>query len=151
MDLVTCGDVDLENAVIIPKSLFALILRRLDEYSSSPKYKSPAYATWGARDRIIGFLARRCSKDFLSFYVGKHPEVLDRVAEPGLMLSAVSEVDLAARLNKHGLLPEQQRLKFLETVKGYALRGEDLYALSDFDIRTIWVWLLWNDAPSGWI
>lgn len=85
----------------------------------------------------MDFLARRCSKEFLLFYVEKHPELLDRVAEPGLMLSAVSEVDLAARLHKYGLLPEPQRLKFLETVTGYALCGEDLYAVSDYDIRSI--------------
>ena len=59
------------------------------------------------------------------------------MAEPGLMLSAVSEVDLAARLHKLDLLSEPQRLKFLETVTGYALRGEDLYALSDYDIKSI--------------
>jgi hypothetical protein len=53
------------------------------------------------------------------------------------MLSAVSEVDLAARLHKFDLLPEPQRLKFVETVTGYALRGEDLYALSNYNIRSI--------------
>ena len=53
------------------------------------------------------------------------------------MLSAVSEVDLAARLHKYGLLSEPQRLTFLKTVTGYALNGEDLYALSDYDIKSI--------------
>jgi hypothetical protein len=134
---VTCGDVGLERAVVIPKSLFALILKQLDEYSSSPRYKSRLYATWGARSRVMDFLARRCSKEFLLFYVKKHPELPDRVADPGLMLSAVSEVGLAARLHKYGLLPEPQRLKFLETVTGYALRGEDFDALSDYDIKSI--------------
>jgi len=85
----------------------------------------------------MDFLARRYSKEFLAFYVEKHPELLDRVAEPGLQLSAVSEADLAPRLHEHGLLPEPQRLKFVETVSGYALRGEDLYALKDHDIRSV--------------
>jgi hypothetical protein len=134
---VTCGDVGLERAVVIPKSLFALILKQLDEYSLSPRYKSRLYATWGAKSRVMDFLASRCSKEFLLFYLEKNPELLDRVAEPGLMLSAVSEVDLAARLHKFGLLPEPQRLKFLETVTGYALRGEDFEALSDYDIKSI--------------
>lgn len=137
MEQVTCGDVGLEKAVIIPKGLYPLMLRRMDEYSSSPKYKSPAYASWGAKSRIMDFLARRCAKDFLAFYMEKHPDLPERVAEPGLMLSAVSEVDLAARLHSFGLLPEPQRLKFLETVTGYALRGEDLYALSDYEIKSI--------------
>lgn len=134
---VTCGDVGLERAVIIPKLLFPLMLRRLEEFSKSSEYKSPLYAAWGAKSRIMRFLAWRCSKEFLSFYIGKHPEVLDAVAEPGLMLSAVSEVDVAVRLHEWGLLPEPQRLKFLETVTGYALRGEDLYALGDHEIRSV--------------
>lgn len=134
---VTCGDVGLERAVIIPKLLFPLMLRRLEEFSKSSGYKSPLFATWGAKSRIMGFLARRCAKEFLSFYIGKHPEVLDDVAEPGLMLSAVSEVDVAVRLHEWGLLPEPQRLKFLETVTGYALRGEDLYAVGHHEIRSV--------------
>jgi len=48
-----------------------------------------------------------------------------------------AEVDVAIRLHEHGLLPEPQRRKFVETVTGYALRGEDLYALGDHDIRSV--------------
>jgi len=135
MEQVTCGDVGLERAVIIPKGLFPLMLKRLNEYSSSPRYKSQVYATQGAKNRIMDFLARRCAREFLSCYIEAHPELPARAAEPGLMLSAVPEVDLAARLYELGLLPEALRLKFIETVTGYALRGEDLYALNNNDIR----------------
>ena len=137
IDQVTCGDVGLEKAVIIPRPLFPLMLRRLDEFTSSSEYKSEAYSQWGARSRLRRFLAHRCSKEFLATYLKRHPELLDGVAEPGLYLSAVPEVDLAARLHEHGLLPETHRLKFIETVSGYALRGKDLYALSDYDIRSV--------------
>jgi hypothetical protein len=137
VDQVTCGDVGMEKAVIIPKPLFPVMLRRLEEFSKSAEYKSDLYATWGAQSRIMGFLAQRCSREFLSFYVAKHPEILDKVAEPGLLLSAVSEVDVAVRLNEHALLPEPQRRRFVATVTGYALRGEDLYALGDHDIRSV--------------
>ncbi len=135
IDQVTCGDVGLENAVVIPKALFPLMLRRLDEFSATTKYKSPWLSTWGAIHRSQRFLARRCSKDFLSLYVEKHPELLDSVSEPGLFLSAVSEVDLAVRLHEYGLLPEDKRQKFIATVSGYALKAEDLYALEDLDMR----------------
>jgi energy-coupling factor transporter ATP-binding protein EcfA2 len=137
IDQVTCGDVGLEKAVIIPRPLFPLVLRRLGEFSASAKYKSPLYSRWGAKSRIQGFLARRCSKEFLSFYVEEHPGILEAVSQPGLFLSAVSEVDLAARLHEYGLLPEAQRRKFVETVSAYALSGEDLYAVSDYDIRSV--------------
>ena len=137
VDQVTCGDVGLEKAVIIPKALFPAMLRRLEEFSKSSKYKSQFYASWGAKSRIMSFLARRCSKEFLALYVEKHPEVLDDVSKPGLLLSAVSEVDVAVRLHEYGLLPEPQRRKFVETVTGYALSGQDLYALGDDDIRSV--------------
>jgi len=117
--------------------LFPVMLRRLEEFSKSTKNKSNLYATWGAKSRTMGFLARRCSKEFLSSYVEKHTELLDAVSEPGLQLSAVAEVDVAIRLHEHGLLPEAQRRKFVETVTGYAVGGEDLYALSGNDIRSV--------------
>lgn len=67
----------------------------------------------------------------------KHPELLDRAAEPGLLLSAVSEVDLAVTLHEQGLLPETHRRKFVETVTGYALNGDDLEALGNQGIRSV--------------
>jgi energy-coupling factor transporter ATP-binding protein EcfA2 len=137
IDQITCGDVGLEKAAIIPRPLFPLVLRRLNEFSTTSKYKSAWLSTWGAKRRLQRFLTRRCSKEFLSFYVEKHPEILECVSEPGLFLSTVPEVDLAARLHEYGLLPEAQRRKFVDTVSAYALGGEDLYALSDYDIRSV--------------
>jgi hypothetical protein len=134
---VTCGDVGLEKAVVISKALFPLMLGRLSEFSATTEYKSQWLSTWGARDRLQGFLARRCSKDFLSLYIEKHPELLDRVSQPGLFLSAVSEVDLALRLHEYGVLPEDKRQKFITTVTDYAVDGQDLYALEDHDLRRI--------------
>jgi hypothetical protein len=134
---VTCGDVGLEKAVVISKALFPQMLRRLNEFSATTEYKSPWLSSWGARDRLYGFLARRCSKDFLTLFVEKQPEIPDRVSEPGLFLSAVSEVDLAVRLHEYGLLPEDRRQKFISTVSAYAVRGEDLYALEDRDMRRV--------------
>jgi hypothetical protein len=47
------------------------MLRRLDEFSATAEYKSPWLSIWRAKDNLQGFLARRCSKDFLSLYVEK--------------------------------------------------------------------------------
>ncbi len=47
------------------------------------------------------------------------------------------EVELAKRLHEFGLLPDEQRKKFVETVSDYALRGEDAGALNDEEIRSI--------------
>lgn len=135
IEQVTCGDVGIEKAVIIPKALFPLMLVRLREFSTSKKYKSKWLSAWGAKSALQRFLARRCSKEFLTLYLEKNQDLLDEVSEPGLYLSAVSEVDLAVRLHEFGLLPEDKRKEFLATVSDYAVRGEDLYALDDIDIR----------------
>lgn len=137
IEQVTCGDVGIEKAVIIPKALFPLTLGRLREFSISKKYKSEWLSAWSAKSALQGFLARRCSKEFLSLYLQKNPDLLDKVSEPGLYLSAVSEVDLAVRLHEFELLPEDKRKKFVATVSEYAVRGEDLYALDDVDIQSM--------------
>ena len=82
------------------------------------------YGDRGAKSRIVDFLARRCAKEFLLFYIEEHPTCRPAWRNPASCRAWVPEVDLAARLHKFDPPPEAQRLKFLETVTGYALRGE---------------------------
>ena len=137
VDQVTCGDVGIEKAVVVPKPLFPLMLAKLGESSPSKSYKSAWLSTWGAKRALQGFLSRRCSKEFVSLYLEHHPDLLDRVSEPGLYLDTVPEVRLAERLHEFGLLPEDKRKKFVETVSNYALEGQDAAALDDEGIRTL--------------
>jgi hypothetical protein len=134
---VTCGNVGFEKAVVVPKSLFPMIVARLREFSASDKYKVQGMSSWWARRTLYQFLANRCSKEFLAMYLEQDPDILKRVSEPGLRLYAVPEVDLAVRLHKSGLLPEENRKKFIETVSQYAIEGEDLYALKDADVHSV--------------
>ena len=53
------------------------------------------------------------------------------------MLSAMSEVDLVVRLHTLGLLPAQYRRRFIETVSRYAAEGDDLAAMSNKSIRSV--------------
>lgn len=134
---ITCGNVGFEKAVIVPKSLFPMMVQRLRGFTASEKYKAEWNSAWGARWTLRRFLASRCSKDFLALYLEEDPELLDRVSEPGLRLSVVPEVDLAIRLHEFGLLPEEKRRKFIETVSKHAISGEDEYALGDDSIRRV--------------
>ncbi len=134
---VTCGDIGLERAVVLPKGLFPLVVKRLDEASADTRYKSPWLADWMGRGRVQGFLASRCSKEFLQLYLQHHPDMLQRVSKPGLFLHAVSEVDLAIRLHELKLLPEERRKRFVETVIAYALDGKDLYAIESHRIQSV--------------
>lgn len=137
VDQVTCGDVGIQNAVVVPKSLFSLVLQKLTIFSKSKRYKSSLLSTFGARDELQGFLSHRCSKEFLSLYLENNPRLLDEVSEPGLFLDAVPEVRLARRLHEFGLLPENKRRKFVETVSNYAIEGEDASALENVGIRAL--------------
>lgn len=137
VDQVTCGDVGIEKAVVVPKSLFPQMLAKLKEVSQSKSYKTPWLSAFGAKRDLQRFLSRRCSKDFLSLYLQHDPGLLDQVAEPGLFLDTVPEVHLAKRLHEVGLLPEEKREKFVETVSNYAIEGQDAAALDDDGIRIL--------------
>jgi hypothetical protein len=56
MGQITCGDVGLEHAVVLQKALFPLVLKRINEFSSKTKYKSPLFSAAYTRDRLYGFL-----------------------------------------------------------------------------------------------
>ncbi len=137
IEQVTCGDVGIEKAVIIPRTLFPAVIMRLSELTGSKEFKSPVLSSWHAKSAVQRFLAYRCSKAFLSLYLQENQAVLEDVCRPGLFLNSVPEVDLAIRLHELGLLPEDKRRKFVETVSEYAVTGEDLYALDNHGIRRV--------------
>lgn len=134
---ITCGDVGLERAVSLPKALFPLVIKRLDEFSTTTRYKSAFLASWYSKGRIDGFLSSRCSKEFLIQYIERHPDIFERVSRPGLFLDSVSEVDLAIRLHEFGILPEKYRQEFVTTVVNYAIEGDDFYALKSLRIQRV--------------
>lgn len=134
---VTCGNVGFEKAVVVPKSLFPMMVARLRDFSASDMYKVEWMSSWGARWTLHRFLASRCSKEFLALFLEQSPEILERVSKPGLSLSAVPEVDLAVRLHEFGLLPEENRRQFVENVSSYAIAGKDTYALKDAGVRSV--------------
>lgn len=137
IEQVTCGDVGIERAVMVPKSLYGQMISRLAEFTASEKYKSQHLAIWGAKWSLHLFLTRRCSKEFLALYLQTNPKLLDQVCSPGLRLNYSSEVRLATRLHDLGLFPEEKRKDFVQAISAYAIAGEDVYALDDEEIRKV--------------
>lgn len=135
IEQVTCGNVGIEQAVMVPKPLYPQMIARLAEFTASERYKSQHLAIWRAKWSLHSFLTRRCSREFLALYLQTNPELIDRACRPGLRLSSSSEVDVAMRLHEFGLLPEKDRKIFVQAVSAYAISGEDMYALDDEDIR----------------
>ena len=134
---VTCGDVGIEKAVVVPKSLFPQMLAKLKIMSQHKLYGSAWLSAFRAKWALQGFLAYRCSREFLSMYLQKDPDLLNQVSIPGLYLNAVPEVRLAERLHEFSLLPEENRKNFVERVSNYVLAGEDAGPLSDEGIRSL--------------
>jgi energy-coupling factor transporter ATP-binding protein EcfA2 len=132
---VTCGNVGIEKAVVIPPGLFPEVMAKLQEFLTTKNIKNKRLSVWQVESMVQRFLTHRCSKEFLSYYLEEHIYLLDKVAEPGLYLNSVSEVDLAVRLFDLGLLPEEKRVRFINTVADYAIQGEDLYALYSANIK----------------
>lgn len=134
---ITCGNVGVEQAVVVPKSLFPMICARLRDFSMSEKYKVLWLSSWRARRELYQFLASRCSKEFLTLYIEQDQDILERVSKPGLHLSVVEEVGLAVRLHGFGLLPESNRKEFISVVSDYAIKGEDMHALDNAGMRSV--------------
>lgn len=133
---VTCGDVGLENAVVLPKALFPDLMANLGELQADIRRESGWTSTM-KQMALLGFLARRCSREFLEFYVDMNPNVLETVSRPGLYLAFASETHLAARLYEFGLLPEIHRMQFVKTVVNYTIQGLDGSALNNEMIRNL--------------
>ena len=135
---VTCGDVGIERATVVPRSLFHEVMGKLDELQEiahcHPDHLTRDTATWG----LLAFLARRSSGEFLQLYLDRHPELLDQVSEPRMQLIFAPEVPLVLRLHELDLLPDSNRKRFLDTVSGHLLDGRDAGALSNTSIRNLY-------------
>lgn len=127
---ITCGNVGLEGAVVLPNSLYPSVAEKLASFVDACAGQSSSNGRKARRD-VERFLAVRCDREFLGLYQKRHPAILDRVSTPRKLLYAVSEVELALRLFEFGLLPEENRRKFVQTVTQYAVEGEDGYALEN--------------------
>jgi hypothetical protein len=137
MRQITCGDVGIEGAVVLPSSLFALVIERLVAHKSSSSYKTEWMSGWGARRESLVFLARRCSKQFLEAYLAADRELIESIVKPMPYLEFSVEVDLAICLFKHGLLSEDARRTLVDTVCEYARTGEDARVLTDPEFRSL--------------
>ena len=128
---ITCGDVGIERATIVPGSLFREVMGKLDELDEIARCHPDRLARDTATHGLLAFLARRCSDEFLQLYLERHPGLPDRISEPGMSLDYVPEVPLALRLRELALLPEENRKLFLDTVSRYLLNAWDAGALSN--------------------
>ena len=137
LDRISCGDMYIRNAIIVPKQLFPLILKRLKSYKKTKRYKAEFLSEWGAKRKLFSFLAKRCSENFLKLYIEDSPQILDDIVKPSQYLDNSPEVSLAISLHSKNLLPEEKRLAFTSKVSEYAISGTNLYALSYDELKEV--------------
>ncbi len=134
LDAITCGEVGFEGAVVIPKTLYESVEQKLNTFDDG--IASQGWRRdWAKRRKLDGFLAFRCDRLFLEPYLSRHAGILDRISNPGSRLDIASEVDVALRFFELGLLPEDNRSKFVQTVIQYAVDGIDGFALESKRIK----------------
>ena len=120
---VTCGDVGLENAVVVPSSLFPQMLLKLGELQSRLAERSATYPGIWTEVLLQTFLSRRCSSGFLRAYVDFYPSELDKFGDPRVFHTSM-ELDVAARLLEFGLLPEEHRVALVKNASKELLQGD---------------------------
>ena len=134
---ITCGDVGIEKATVVPRHLFPEIIGKLEKLSNIASNDSDAIARDGATWRLASFLDSRCTAEFLKLYVQGHPDFLWQVSYPTVMLEYAPEVSLILRLREFDLLPEENRKRFVEKASEEALACLDAGALANRRIRIL--------------
>lgn len=124
---VTCGEVGIEGVkVIVTANRYDSLIIRMNNSGK------PSGVT---KDSLNRFLARRCDKEFLEKYLAAYPEYILNLKVYSY-LYAVSDVGVVVRLNHFQLLPEEQRIKHVETIRGLAVDIPDPGFLRE-DIKTL--------------
>jgi hypothetical protein len=116
---ISCGDVGLKGAsVIVPQSLYPIVTEKIKK--SAPK-------KWNNKAPLYRFLSYRCDKIFLAHFIKEFPNFISELYV-GSYLEACPDVDVFIRLAEFNLLPEEERSRFVSTVKELAVETPD----SDF-------------------
>jgi len=130
MELVRCGDAGIQNATILPASLFAAIATRCYQY-----------VTCGAevkrmrRSRLYSFLLRRTDLVFLTIYSKTDGELASSLVRDFARNLFTMSSDLALRLLRQGLLPESARDAISTKIHGFVFDEDDLGYIYDREMH----------------
>ena len=130
LNQTTCGDVGIDNALVIPSHLWPTVMDRLHE-----PYKGNDASRH--RSRRESYIARQCVPDFQAAYLERFPDILESLAEPGLMLEADPQNDFVVTLHRNGVLPEAVREQFVVHLMDYCVEGVDAAVLWSDSLRSL--------------
>jgi energy-coupling factor transporter ATP-binding protein EcfA2 len=128
---VNCGGANNKNAVQVPPFLYPVVVKRLGR-----KPAKPAGSRLILEEQIEYFLARRTSSDFLRLFCESAGWILESLAHVSALFEA-SQLELAARLNSVGLLPEDLRVALSERLIEAIIDCEDPEVLGRAAVKQI--------------
>lgn len=132
MDLVTCGDVGLKNATIIPRAMFKVVAQRIFLYVAG----NPASAKdYRRRGRLYSFLLNRTSRDFLAMYLQVDDGLITSLISEFARTMFTSSSDLALRLLREGLLPEMGRAAIMSKIQDEVFDDDELQYIYDREMH----------------
>ncbi len=137
LEQITCGDIGLEKTIVVPKKMYNIVLERMLSFKESKSYKLSYLSEWDALKKLLSFLSRRSSKEFLKLFVNEKPEIFDIIVKPTMHFYYSKEIDTVVKLNRFGLLPEKYRKKFVEYISHHTVSGDDLYVLRDENMQSV--------------
>lgn len=132
MDLVSCGDVGLTNATIIPCGMFEELVQRIYQYAVADPTSSKDYRR---RGRLYSFLMNRSSRDFLVRYLQVDDGLIAGIVDEFARSWFTSTADLALRLFREGLLPEPARASIVAKIISAVVDIDELSYIYDEDMH----------------
>ena len=130
MDLVTCGDVGLKNATIIPKVMFHDLVQRIYNYASAEALPSTQ-----TRGRLYSFLKNRSCYDFLVLYIAHDQGLIPGLVKEFARSWFTSTADLALLLFRQGLLPEDARASIMSKIQDEVFDSDELSYIYDEEMH----------------
>jgi hypothetical protein len=113
---VACGDSSVSGVKVeIPIDQYDSFIKSIIEFRSERREN---------HDAVNLFLAFRCGREFLSCFLALNPGYISQLHVMSYF-SAVSSIDLLNKLSAVGLIPEEERLKHVATVRKLAVRTPD--------------------------
>ncbi len=137
LDLVSCGDVGIERSVVLPEPFFEEVIDKVEIIGRYVDSGDKWLNRWEQKRKVMGFLASRCSKEFLGLFLQRHPEITEKTIDVTPFVGYSPELKLARRLKECGFLPEVARRDLASKLAEYAIEYQDACAIADPDARKI--------------
>ena len=124
---ISCGDIGMQGvSVVVPESQYNIVIDKIKQIDTTKWYK---------RSPLLRFLSHRCDKSFLKKILNEFPNLISKL-NVSSYIYIDSDTDFLVRLHEFSLLPEEDRIRTVTSIKELAISTPDTGFLRD-DIKTI--------------